>query len=83
MIGDIVEDQVEGAAPGIRRDAGRVEERGHFVGERRVGLAAEHRHLRALDGIEQTELRVDDAGMCLVAAKLDADGAMTCRTPSI
>ena len=48
----------------------------NLVGERGVGLAAEHRHLRALDGVEQPELRVDHAGIRLVAAELDADRAV-------
>jgi hypothetical protein len=29
-----------------------------------------------LHGIQQSELRVDDAWICLIAAKLDADAAM-------
>src|SRR5436305_5559760 len=57
-------------------DEEREEERGHFVRERSVRLTAQHRHLRSLDGVEQSELRVDDAGMRLIAAKLDADRAM-------
>ena len=53
------------------------EEKGRdFVAERRIGLAAEGRHLRALHGVEETELRLDDAGMRLVAAELGGDGAM-------
>jgi len=47
-----------------------------FVGECRVGLAAEHGYLRALDSVEQSELRVDDAGIGLVAAEFHADRAM-------
>ena len=47
----------------------RVEERG-------VGLAAEHGHLRTLHGIDEPELRLDDAGLRLIAAELQADGAV-------
>jgi len=52
------------------------EERGHFFGESGIGLAPEGRDLGTLDGVDQTELRFDDAGMRLVAAELRADGAM-------
>lgn len=52
----------------------REDERGDLVGERRVSLAAEGRDLRALDGVEQTELRLDDARMRGVSAEFGADG---------
>ena len=57
-------------------DEEREEERSDFVRKRRIRLSAEHRHLRALHGVEQAKLRFDDAGMRLIAAELDADGAM-------
>src|SRR5438309_11516112 len=54
----------------------REDERCHFFGERRVSLPAEGRDLRALHGVDQTELRLDDAGMRGGAAELRADRAM-------
>ena len=57
-------------------DQQREKESRDFVGEGRVRLAAEHRHLRALHGIQKAELRVDHAGMRLTSAELHADGAM-------
>lgn len=47
-----------------------------LVGERWIRFAAEGRHLRPLDGVEETELRLDDTGMRLRSAELGADGAM-------
>jgi hypothetical protein len=32
--------------------------------------------LRPLHAVEESESRIDDAGMCLIAAELDADGAV-------
>ncbi|HWW61083.1 MAG TPA: hypothetical protein VN181_06940 [Thermoanaerobaculia bacterium] len=52
----------------------REDERRDFVGERWIRFASERRDLRALDGVEETELRVDDAGVRLIAAELEADG---------
>ena len=57
-------------------DEKREEECRDFVRKRRVRLSAEHRHLRPLHGVEQAELRFDDAGMGLIAAEFNADGAM-------
>ena len=54
----------------------REEERGHLLGERRIGLAAERRHLRPLHGVHEAELRVDHAGVRLRAAELRGDGAV-------
>src|SRR5205823_3789116 len=56
-------------------DEEREEERRHFVGKRCVRFAAEHGYLRPLHGIQQAKLRLDDTGMRLIAAELDADGA--------
>jgi hypothetical protein len=47
-----------------------------FVGEGGIGLASEGGHLRALHGADETELRLDHAGMRLIAAELRGDGAM-------
>lgn len=52
----------------------REEERRHFLREGRIGLAAERRHLRPLHRLHESELRFDDTGMCLMTAKLRADG---------
>ena len=57
-------------------DEEREEESRHFVRERGVRLAAEHGDLRPLHGVEQTELRFNDARMRLIAAEFDADRAM-------
>jgi hypothetical protein len=54
----------------------REDERGHLVGELRIRLAPEGRDLGTLDRVEQTELRLDDAGLRLIAAELQADCAM-------
>ena len=54
----------------------REEKRGDFVRKRRIRFASERRHLRALHGVDQTELRFDDAGMRLRSAEFGADRAM-------
>src|ERR1043165_6147474 len=54
----------------------REEERGDFLRKRRIRLAAECRDLRPLHGVDEAELRVDDAGMRLRAAELRGDGAV-------
>lgn len=54
----------------------REEERGDFLGERRVRIAAEDRRLRTLDRIDQAELRLDDAGVRLMTAKLGGNRAV-------
>jgi len=54
----------------------REKKRGDFVGERRIGFAAEGRDLRTLDGVDETELRFDDAGMRLRSAELGTHRAM-------
>lgn len=52
----------------------RKHECGDFLGERRVGFASEGCHLRALHGVDQPELRLDDTGLRLISAELGADG---------
>lgn len=54
----------------------REDERGHFVRERWIRFPTERRDLRALNSIEKTELRLDDARLRLIAAELRADCAM-------
>jgi len=54
----------------------REKKRGDFVRKRRIRFAAEGRDLRALDGVDQSELRLDHAGMCLRAAEFNAHCAM-------
>ena len=54
----------------------RKKKRRDLVRKRWVSLAAECRHLRTLDGVDQSELRLDHAGMGLRAAELDAYGAV-------
>ena len=51
----------------------REDKRRDFLGERRIRLASQGGDLRALDGVEQTKLRFDDAGLRLVAAVLRTD----------
>jgi hypothetical protein len=50
--------------------------RGDFVGKRRIRFAPKSGDLRPLNGVDQSELRFDDAGMGLRAAELRADRAM-------
>ena len=54
----------------------REDERGDFVGERRIRFASERRDLWALNCVEKSELGFDDAGLRLISAELRADGAM-------
>ena len=61
------------SAEGLRLQE-REDERGDFVGERRVSLAPEGRDLRTLDGVEEPELRVDDTRVRGVSAEFGADG---------
>ncbi len=51
----------------------REHERGDFVREGWIGLAAEGGDLGTLDGADETELRFDDAGLRGVAAEFDGD----------
>jgi hypothetical protein len=54
----------------------RKQKRGDFIGKRWVRLAAEGGDLRTLDGVDETELRFDDARMRLVASEFETHGAM-------
>ena len=49
-------------------------ERGGLVGERGKRFLAESGQLRTLDGVRETELGIDHAGMCLRSAELRANG---------
>ena len=51
----------------------RENERGDLIGELRICLASQRRELRTLDGIEQTELRLDHAWVRLVSAEFGRD----------
>jgi len=51
----------------------RKKKRRDLVRERRIRLAPEGRDLRPLDSVDQTELRIDNAGMRRCAAELEAD----------
>ena len=68
----------DAAIPSAKGAVGEQREKkcGDLLRERWVSFAAEGRHLRTLDGIDQPELRFDDAGMRLRAAEFDADCAM-------
>jgi hypothetical protein len=52
----------------------REDQRRRLVGERLEGLAAEGGDLRALNGADETELRLDDARLRGVPAELRGDG---------
>ena len=52
------------------------DERSDFFWERCIRLASERGHLGALNGVEKSELRFDDAWLRLMAAELRADCAM-------
>ena len=52
------------------------EKRCDFFRESRIGLPSERRDLRTLHGVDQTELRLHDAGVCGGAAEFRADCAM-------
>src|SRR5437762_1520246 len=54
----------------------REQKRGDFVGKRWVRFAAEGGDLRTLDGVHQTELRFDDAGMRLRSSEFETHCAM-------
>lgn len=54
----------------------REEKRRDLVGKRRIRLAAQGRNLRALHGVDQSELRLDHTRMRLGAAELGADRAV-------
>jgi hypothetical protein len=54
----------------------REEKGGDFVGKRWVRFAAERSDLGTLDGIDQTELRIDDSGMRLRASEFETHCAM-------
>ncbi len=52
------------------------QERGDFVGKRWVRFAAKGGDLRTLDGVDETELRFDDAGMRLRSSEFETHCAM-------
>ena len=54
----------------------RKQKRRDLVGKRRVRLAAEGCDLRTLNGVDETELRLDDAGMCGRSTEFRADRAV-------
>jgi hypothetical protein len=54
----------------------REQKRRDFVGKRWVRFAAKSGDLRPLHGVDESELRFDDARMRLRSAKLEADRAV-------
>jgi hypothetical protein len=54
----------------------REKKRGDFVGKRRIRFPSESGDLRTLNGVDQSELRLDDAWMRLRTAEFGADRPM-------